>query len=99
MRDRWSVAARPGPCGPVISRSTLPQVTEAGRLRCWFAPFGNGLGCSVREVREEVPGQVMSMRSRSTQPTGRQAFTLSVQPHDRGSMVVMVTVPREDKRC
>jgi hypothetical protein len=53
----------------------------------------------VREVREEVPGQVMSMRSRSTQPTGRQAFTLSVQPHDRGSMVVMVTVPREDKRC
>ena len=26
----------------------VPQVTEAGRLRCWFAPFGNGLGCAAR---------------------------------------------------
>ena len=78
----------------------VPQVTEAGRLRCWFAPFGNGLGCSVQEVREEVPGQVMSLRSRGTQPAGRQAFRLSVQPHDRGAMVwltVTVTVLREDK--
>src|SRR5260221_876783 len=78
----------------------VPQVTEAGRLRCWFAPFGKGLGCSVQEVREEVPGQVMSLRSRSTQPAGRQAFTLSVQPHDRGAMVrltVTVTGSREDK--
>ena len=78
----------------------VPQVTEAGRLRCWFAPFGKGLGCSVQEVREEVPGQVMSVLSRSTQPAGRQAVTLSVQPHDRGATVgltVSVTGPREDK--
>ena len=78
----------------------VPQVTEAGRLRCWFVPFGNGLCCSVQEIREEVPGQVMSLRSCGTQPAGRQAFTLSVQPHDRGAMVwltVSVTVPREDK--
>jgi hypothetical protein len=78
----------------------VPQVTEAGQLRCWFAPFGNGLGCSVQEVREEVPGQVMNLRSRSTQPAGRQAFTMSVQPHDGDSMVwltVTLTVPREDK--
>src|SRR5260370_27871640 len=42
----------------------------------------------------------MSLRSRSTQPAGRQAFTLSVQPHDRGAMVrltVTVTGSREDK--
>src|SRR5260221_3551044 len=65
----------------------VPQVTEAGRLRCWFAPFGKGLGCSVQEVREEGPGQVMSLRSRSTQPPGRQAFTLSVQTPDRGAIV------------
>ena len=35
----------------------VPQVTEAGWLRCWFAPFGKGLGCSVQDVREEVPGR------------------------------------------
>jgi hypothetical protein len=78
----------------------VPQVTEAGRLRCWFVPLGNGLGCSVLEVREEIPGQVMSLRSRSTRPTGRQAFTLSVQPHDRGASIrltVAVTEPREQK--
>jgi hypothetical protein len=78
----------------------VPQVTETGRLRCWFAPLGTGLICSVQEVREQVPGQVMSLRSRSTQPAGRQAFTLSVQPHDRGATVgltVTVTGSREDK--
>ena len=78
----------------------LPQVTGEGWLRCWFVPFGNGLGCSVQEVREEVPGQVMSLQSRGTQPAGRQAFTLSVQPHERGAEVwltVRVTVPREDR--
>src|SRR5882724_10776597 len=61
----------------------VPQASEAGRLRCWFFPFGKGLGCSVQEVCEEVPGQVLSLRSRGTQPAGRQAFMLSVQPHDR----------------
>jgi hypothetical protein len=74
--------------------------TEAGRLRCWFGPLGDGLGCSVQEVREDQPGQVMSLLSRSTSQAGRQAFTLSVQPHDRGAMVclaVTVTVPREAK--
>lgn len=78
----------------------VPQVTEAGRLRCWFVPLGKGLICSVQEVREQIPGQVMSLRSRSTQPAGRQAFTLSVQPHDRGATVrltVTVTGSREDK--
>src|SRR5258708_517509 len=78
----------------------VPQVTEAGRLRCWFVPLGKGLTCSVQEVREEIPGQGMSLRSRSTQPAGRQAFTLSVQRHDRGARVrltVTVTGPREDK--
>ena len=42
----------------------------------------------------------MSLRSRSTQPAGRQAFTLSVWPHVRGATVrltVTVTGPREDK--
>lgn len=42
----------------------------------------------------------MSLQSRSTQPAGRQAFTLSAQTPDRGSAVwltVTVTVPWEDK--
>jgi len=78
----------------------VPEVTSAGRLRCWFFPFGRGLGCSVQEVREEVPGQVLSLRSRGTEPAGRQSFTLSARPHDRGAeieLTVAVTVPREDK--
>lgn len=78
----------------------VPETTPAGRLRCWFFPFGQGLGCSVQEVREEIPGQVLSLRSRGTEPAGRQAFTLSARPHDRGAeieLTVAVTVPREDK--
>jgi uncharacterized protein YndB with AHSA1/START domain len=78
----------------------VPQEAEAARLRCSFAPLGRGLGGSVQEVREEVPGQVMSLSSRSTQPAGRQSFTVSVQPHDRGALVLVtaaVTVPREAK--
>jgi hypothetical protein len=29
----------------------VPQVTEAGRLRCWFAPVRNGLGCRRQRSR------------------------------------------------
>jgi hypothetical protein len=68
----------------------VPQLTEAGRLRCWFVPFGNGLRCSVQEVREDVPGQVLSLSSRGTLPAGRQAFRLSVEPH-RGGAVLRLT--------
>jgi len=78
----------------------VPEMTPAGRLRCWCFPFGQGLGCSVQEVREEVPGQVLRLLSRGTQPAGRQAFTLSARPHDRGAEIELtaaVTVPREDK--
>jgi Polyketide cyclase / dehydrase and lipid transport len=78
----------------------VPQEAEAGRLRCWFAPFGDGLGCSVQEAREDRPGQVMSLLSRGSSQPGRQAFTLSVQPHDPGALVrlaVTATVPREQK--
>jgi hypothetical protein len=83
----------------------VPRATDPGRLRCWFAPLGQGLGGTVQEVREEGPGQVLSLRSRSTQPAGRQAFTVSVEPHNHGVLVpsalvrltVAVTVPREDK--
>jgi hypothetical protein len=81
----------------------VPQVTEAGRLRCWFVSSGKGLGCSVhevREVRDDVAGQVISLRSGGTMQPGRQAFTLSVQPDGRGSMVALtttVTVHRESK--
>src|SRR5260370_35489688 len=64
----------------------VPQVTEAGRLRGWFAPFGKGPGCSGQEVREAVPGQGMSLRSRRPPPPGRQALPLSAPPHHPGAM-------------
>ena len=48
----------------------VPRATEAAWLRCWFVPFGPGLGSSVQEVREDVPGQVMSLSSPSTHRPG-----------------------------
>jgi hypothetical protein len=81
--------------GPTEARST-----EAGRLRCWCVPLGTGLSCGVHEVCDEIPGQTMSLRSRGTQPIGRQTFTLSVLPHDRGALIrlaVTDTALRENK--
>jgi hypothetical protein len=78
----------------------VPGATEAGRLRCWFVPLGSGLACAVQEVCDEIPGQTVSLRSRSTQPTGRQAFTLSVLPHEGVATVrlaVTDTALRENK--
>jgi hypothetical protein len=73
---------------------------EGGRLRCWFVPLGTGLACSVQEVCDEIPGQTMSLRSRGSQPAGRQTFTLSVLPHGRGALIrlaVTDTALRENK--
>jgi hypothetical protein len=95
-------AAVPGPMesGWTDAGATVPGSTEAGRLRCWFVPLGSGLACSVQEVCDEIPGQAMSLRSRGTQPIGRQTFTLSVLPHDRGALIrlaVADTALRENK--
>jgi hypothetical protein len=88
----------------------LTALPETGRLRCALGPAGGGpagggpagkgMGCAVLEVSDEVPGQSISLRSRGTQPIGRQILTLSVVPHDRGCTVrvaVEITVLREWK--
>jgi Polyketide cyclase / dehydrase and lipid transport len=80
-------------------------VTEAGRLLCWCAPAGTGpagtgLVGQVHQVREDVPGQVLSLRSLGTQPAGRQVLTLAVRPHDGGALIelmVTLSVLREQK--
>jgi len=78
----------------------VPETTEAGRLRCWCFARDHGLRCSVLEVREEIPGQLMRLQPRGTQQAAPHSFTLSVQPHERGATIrltVSFTALREQK--
>lgn len=45
------------------------------------------VGCAVVDVKEEIPGQLISWQVRSTEPAGQQAITLSVHPQAAGSAV------------
>jgi hypothetical protein len=78
----------------------VPPSPGAGPLRCWLVPQSTGLAGSVLDLRQDLPGQALTLYSRATTPAGRQVFTLSVAPHDRGALIRLataVTVPREDK--
>jgi hypothetical protein len=78
----------------------VPEITAAGRLRCWCFPLGQSLRWWVLEVREEIPGQLMRLESRGVEQESPWAFTLSVQPHERGATIrltVSFTVQREQQ--
>jgi hypothetical protein len=80
----------------------LPAQPAAGRLRCVLGPFAAsaGLGGSVLEICDEVPGQARSLRHRGVPPLGGELITLGVLPHDRGAVIRLTTegtVLRENK--
>ena len=43
--------------------------------------------CVVADVREEIPGQMISWQVRNTEPAGKQVFTLSVHPRTGRSAI------------
>ncbi len=43
--------------------------------------------CVAVDVREEIPGRLISWQVRSTEPAGKQVFTLSLHPRAGGSAV------------
>jgi hypothetical protein len=55
----------------------VPAVAGTDRL-CCLVIAGKTMTCVMLDVREEVPGQMICWQTRSTQPPGTQAFTLSV---------------------
>jgi Polyketide cyclase / dehydrase and lipid transport len=96
----WSL--RPGSFAFDVPEPLLP---ETGPLRCFLAPgflarAGEDMTWGVLEVWKEVPGRLITVQTRSSRPVGRQIFTLSVLPVDRGSIIrvsVWHTVPRSQQ--
>lgn len=79
--------------------SLSPSVAGTNRLCCLLAA-SEVMSCAVLDVREEIPGQMIRWQTRSTQPSGKQFFTLSVRPRPRGSAVgitVSQDIPRASK--
>jgi hypothetical protein len=71
-------------------------VPEAQALRLYIGPTRRGAGNVLFEVRDEVPGATVRLRSL---PRGRQEFTLSVAAGRRGTAKATVrlteVVPRQ----
>jgi hypothetical protein len=88
IRESAAWSARPGRFA-----FDLPAQPAAGRFRCVLGPFAAspGLGGSVLEICDEVPGQAMSLRHRGVAPMGGGLITLGVLPHDRGAAIRLST--------
>jgi uncharacterized protein YndB with AHSA1/START domain len=43
--------------------------------------------CAVLDVREQVPGQMITWQTRNTRPAGKQVLTLAVLPRQRGCAI------------
>lgn len=52
-----------------------------GQLICLVGAPPDGVAGGILEVVDETPGQMVRVRSRSTNPVGKQVVTLSVEPH------------------
>lgn len=67
---------------------TVPDSPSGiGRLICLVGPAPDGLAGGILEVVDEAPGQMLRVRSRSTNPVGKQIVTLSARQDRRGVQV------------
>ena len=83
--DTAALSAMPGR----FAFSVPAAVAGTDRMSCLLVPAESG--CTVLDVREEVPGQMICWQALNTQPAGEQAFTLSVHPR-RGESAVRIAV-------
>jgi hypothetical protein len=96
----WELAGNPAAlsvCPGWFAFGVPGVVTGTDRLCCLLVS-GQGsvrrpvvdirrVRCVVVDVREEIPGQLISWQVRSTEPAGKQVFTLSVRPQAGRSAV------------
>jgi hypothetical protein len=96
----WVLAGSPAALSlsPVWWAFSVPDAVEGTDRLCCLLVSGPGgfrrpvvdtrrFRCAVVDVREEVPGQSITWQVRSTDPVGKQFFTLSVRPQPGGSLV------------
>jgi hypothetical protein len=78
----------------------VPAALAGTDRLCGLLVVAKTMTCAVLDVRQEIPGQMICWQTRSTQPAGRQSFTLSVLPQPHGSVVRIAArdvVPRQSK--
>lgn len=74
------------------------DVPGTDRLCCLLLMDRKVTGCMVADVREEIPGQLISWQMRNTDPVGKLVYTLSVHPKPGGSAVRIAVVSRAVSR-
>lgn len=85
----WALARSPAALSAMPARFAFgvpAEVAGADRLCCLLVD-GGIVTCAVLDVRQEIAGQMISWQTRSTQPTGKQIFTIGVLPRPHGSTV------------
>jgi Polyketide cyclase / dehydrase and lipid transport len=103
----WSLLASPAVWslrpGASFAIDVPWSVPGEGRLWLYFDTTSNrvgGLRTGILEISDEAPGQLIRLRTRSTHPLNRAAYTLRVQPGPQGatvSVAVDQVVPRRAK--
>ena len=78
----------------------VPAAAHGTDRLCCLLVVSRSSHCAVLDVREEVPGQMITWQTRNTRPAGKQVLTLSVLPRPRGCAVRVAVgdvVRRADK--
>lgn len=88
----WELAGSPAALSvlPGWFAFSVPGAVEGtDRIHCLLVSGQSGFlrRAVVVDVREEVPGELISWQLRSTEPAGKQVFTLSVRPRAGRSAV------------
>jgi uncharacterized protein YndB with AHSA1/START domain len=99
----WALAAAPAALsampGHRFAFAVPAAVPGTDRLGCMIVSGKENVHCAVVDVREEIPGQLISWQVRSA-PARKETLTLSVRPRPGGctlSVAVSEVVPRSFK--
>jgi len=95
----WALVRTPAALSALPGRFALDVpggVAKTDRL-CCLVTDGQTITSTMHDVRQEIPGQMICWRTRSTEPAGKQSLTLNVRPRPRGSSLrlsIRDVVPR-----
>lgn len=87
----WSLLSSPAAWSVRPDRFAFDVTAPSdARLRVVLGRVRKRSWCVLYEIRDQVPGEVISVHAPGTVPPGRQVFTLSAAPDGRGTRATIV---------